>query len=98
MSQALKRCEPRDLGLMSCRLADSQTRISKRAESEQIVSGSLPRKGVSLSINGAHMTCHVDTLSIVKYKGHLDHLCHTSWFSSMCLGQICPLQHLPLDI
>lgn len=61
------------------------------------MSGSLPRKGVSLSINGAHMTCHVDTLSM-KYKGHLDHLCHTGWFSSMCLGQICLLQHLPLDI
>ena len=82
--------EPADGVYPVCRhLAGSQTLISKRAELDQIVSGPLPRKGVGLTISLAHMTCYIVTLP-TKYN--LDPLCHASWFSSLRLGRICPLQ------
>ena len=63
--------------------------ISKMAESDQIVSGSLPGKGVSLNRKQAPNSCHAVPLS-TKYKSNLDHLCHTSWFGSVSLKKDFP--------
>lgn len=75
MFQGLKQWQSHDPGLASLALTGSQTLSGKRTESDQIMSGSLPRKEVSLNINQAQVICYTVTIS-TKYKTNLYELCN----------------------